>query len=279
MRFSFTPEQEEFRASLAAGAGSALAHQGGAAPDGDRGGLRARGLEEAQPGARPHRCAHPRRPMAARASASASSASCSRRWAAACSARPSSRPRAGRDRHPECRNRGAEARAAARPSPTGDTTATLAFTEDSGADDAAGVAMTAHRRAAPSGSTAPRASCSTATPPISSSCWRASPARTAITGCRSSPCAATPPGLERTAAQDHGRDAQAGAARRSRTSRRGCWARPARRAAPFAKTMQQAADLPRQRDGWRRRAAARERARLRARCACSSAGRSPRSSR
>ena len=60
MRFSFSAEQEEFRASRAARPGGALADQGGAPADGDRRGLRARRLEEAQSGARPHRPPHPR---------------------------------------------------------------------------------------------------------------------------------------------------------------------------------------------------------------------------
>ena len=48
----------------------------------------------------------------------------------------------------------------------------------------------------------------------------------------------------------------------SSRSRRGCSGEAGAAAAPFAKTMQQAVGLPRQRDGGRRRAAARGRARL-----------------
>ena len=50
-------------------------------------------------------------------------------------------------------------------------------------------------------------------------------------------------------------------------------------AAPFARTMTQAVVVSRQRDGRWRREAARVGARICARCACSSGGRSPRSSR
>ena len=71
------------------------------------------------------------------------------------------------------------------------------------------------------------------------------------------------PGLERRLAQDHGRDAQARAAHLQRRRGEAAWARREAAAAPFAKTLQQAAVLPRQRDGRRRRAAARGRARLR----------------
>ena len=72
--------------------GGEIAADRGAAADGDRGGLGARELARAQPAARPRPASTSRRPTAARVSASSSSASCWRRWAGPCSARPISPP-------------------------------------------------------------------------------------------------------------------------------------------------------------------------------------------
>ena len=130
-------------------------------------------------------------------------------------------------------------------------------------------------RRRPGGWTAPRASCSTGTPPISSSWWRAGRARTV-----------------RTALLLHGRRQRLGPeptqlktmdetrklAQLTVQVGRGAAARHrGRRGRDVRQDDAAGADLPRQRDGRRRRAAARGRARIRARCACSSAGRSPRS--
>ena len=78
---------------LAARARGALADQGGAAADGDRGGLRARRLEAAQPGDGPHRRQHPRGLRRRGLRLRRAAASCSRKWAATAFARRSSRPR------------------------------------------------------------------------------------------------------------------------------------------------------------------------------------------
>ena len=76
---------------------------------------------------------------------------------------------------------------------SGDTIATLAFTEPNGQVGRPGITMEAPRaRAAASRSRARRCSCSTASPPTSSSSSRAWPVRPVPTASRSSRCEATP---------------------------------------------------------------------------------------
>ena len=266
MRFSFTPEQEEFRSSLRRALEARSPTKEVRRLMATDAGLRARRLEEAEPGTGPHRRPYSRG-----------------LWRQRLRLRPSSRivleemgrgaavralllvGGAGRQRHPECRHGSAEA---ARCCPA------IAV----GRDDRDPGLLRGRRRA-----TTPRASRMTATQ--SGSAWRldgtqelrarrphrrphrraGAPAGLAAarTACRSSPSTAMRRAWSGGALKTM--DETRKLARLELQGRRGasCSARPARRRRRSRRPCSRPPILPRQRDGRRRRAAARGCARLR----------------
>ena len=132
---------------LLRGAGRAAAHRAavprgqvardrGPPAHGDHRGLRPRGVEADGPGARSAVASRSPRSTAARASRSSSSASCSRRWAACCCARRTSRRSCSRRTRSSTPAPTTQKQALLPGIASGDTIATLAFTEPNGKWDA-----------------------------------------------------------------------------------------------------------------------------------------------
>ena len=150
---------------LLRGAGRAAAHGAavprgqvardrGPAAHGDHRGLRPGGVEADGPGARAPVARTSPRSSAARASRSSSSASCSRRWAACCCARRTSRRSCSRPNAILNVGTDDQKQALLPGIASGETIATLAFTEPNGKWDVTGITMEAQRaRAAASRST------------------------------------------------------------------------------------------------------------------------------
>ena len=276
MRFSFTPEQEEFRSSLRRALEARSPDQGSAPPDGDRPGLRARRLEEAEPGTGPHRHPYSRglrrqrlRPGRPRHRAGGDGPRAS--------VRALLLDGAGRQRHPECRHGRAEARAAARHRLRRDDRdpGLLRGRRPQRRRGRRHDGRAIRRHLAAGGHQELRARRPHRRP------HRRAGAPAGLAG-RGRPVVLhrrrqfARPGA--AAAQDHGRDAQARAARPSTRSRRGSWARPAPRRQPSPAPCSRPPSCSPTR-WW---AAPSGCARMRSptpRCACSSAARSPRSRR